>query len=101
LGCNENGALVAYSLHTIVGPFLLICAAAGDVVHGAADPVETENQLVGLVLVVAAGYTDNVLSVLAIDIDSLGTRSGRVFPTARGPLSALSCLNDIGKGFSE
>lgn len=69
VGSDENGALLADALHSVVCPGLPIGATAGDVVHAAAAPVEAEDKLIRPITVVTIGHADDVLSVLAVHVD--------------------------------
>jgi len=65
----ENRTLCGLALQTVVRPELPVRAAAGNVVHGAAHPVEGKDEFVVLVAVIAGWDAHLELSVLAVHAD--------------------------------
>jgi hypothetical protein len=75
VGSNEDSRVTSQVLKTVV-------AALGNVVHVTAEPVVTEDKLVGLVVLVVVGKLEDVLSVLAVDVHVLDSVSGALLATA-------------------
>lgn len=65
---------------------------SGNVVHGATEPVQAKDELVPTAAIIATGYADDVLPVLAIDIDGIRARGdARGLATSR----RLGCCDGL------
>lgn len=82
LRCDEDSAFVSNALHTVVSPLFLVGPARGNVLHGAADPMEAEDQLVRAGVGVVVWYADNVLALLTIYGNGFCAAAGRRFTTS-------------------
>jgi hypothetical protein len=84
VGGNEDGAV------TGEGP-QAVEAAASNVVHGPITPVVSKDNTVGFAGVIVVGKLENVLPLLAVNVNGLSARRRGVLATAgRGRLDGLS-----------
>jgi phage terminase large subunit-like protein len=89
---HEDGTLLCKSLEAVVWG-----APAVDRVHVTTQPVQTEDEFVGLGVVVVGGDSDDPLALLAVDGHSLGT----TFQGWRFPAACCTGIDTLQQGAKE